>query len=139
MGAGGGGDPWQHWGNVIEEANSKYIGGLGDAMGRSIDTVLNNGYVQEVGKKVQNKIDSWMPQPATPVTPAGGTTTNTPNTSMATTTPQTSQSATYGTGQSGGSNTIHQTLLTGPGGVDPNSLTLGRLTLLGNSGGPNNG
>lgn len=36
-----------------------------------------------------------------------------------------------GTGQSGGSPGVAQTFLTGPGGVDPSLLNLGKSTLLG--------
>jgi len=36
-----------------------------------------------------------------------------------------------GAGQAGGAPGIGQTMLTGPGGVDPNQLTLGKNTLLG--------
>lgn len=36
-----------------------------------------------------------------------------------------------GTGQAGGSPGVAQTMLTGPGGVDPNTLSLGKNTLLG--------
>lgn len=36
-----------------------------------------------------------------------------------------------GTGQAGGSPGVAQTFLSGPGGVDQNSLLLGRATLLG--------
>jgi len=36
-----------------------------------------------------------------------------------------------GAGQGGGAPGIGQTMLTGPGGVDPNQLTLGKNTLLG--------
>lgn len=41
------------------------------------------------------------------------------------------QAGLAGTGQAGGSPGVAQTLLTGAGGVDPNSLNLGRNTLLG--------
>ena len=36
-----------------------------------------------------------------------------------------------GTGQAGGAPGVAQTFLTGPGGVDPNNLQLGKTTLLG--------
>lgn len=36
-----------------------------------------------------------------------------------------------GTGQSGGSPGVAQTFLTGPGGIDPSLLNLGKATLLG--------
>lgn len=36
-----------------------------------------------------------------------------------------------GTGQAGGSPGVAQTFLTGPGGVDPSLLNLGKTTLLG--------
>jgi hypothetical protein len=36
-----------------------------------------------------------------------------------------------GTGQSGGSPGVAQTFLTGPGGIDPSLLNLGKSTLLG--------
>ncbi len=41
------------------------------------------------------------------------------------------QSAMSGTGQAGGAPGAASTMLTGTGGVDPNSLTLGKKTLLG--------
>lgn len=36
-----------------------------------------------------------------------------------------------GQGQAGGAPGVAQTMLTGPGGVDPNTLNLGKNTLLG--------
>lgn len=36
-----------------------------------------------------------------------------------------------GTGQAGGAPGVSQTMLTGPGGVDPNTLNLGKNSLLG--------
>lgn len=40
-----------------------------------------------------------------------------------------------GTGQAGGSPGVAQTFLTGPGGVDPSLLNLGKSTLLGGTNG----
>ncbi len=50
---------------------------------------------------------------------------------QAASTPQASQQAVKGVAQAGGSPGLAQTLLTGMAGVDPNSLQLGKNTLLG--------
>lgn len=121
-------------GTDIGVMNEKYINAIGSGISNSVNAVLNTGYMQSVMNKLNGGSDPGTP--TTTTTPKTQTPTQAPTVS---TTPQTSTAATYGTGQSGGANTIGQTLLTGPGGVDPNQLTLGRTTLLGNGGGVNNG
>jgi len=44
-----------------------------------------------------------------------------------------------GTGQAGGNSGVAQTFLTGPGGIDPSLLNLGKATLLGGGGASSSG
>lgn len=70
------------------------------------------------------------PKPTTPLAPP---TPGAPPASQAASAPQVQgvQSAMGGAGQAGGAPGAASTILTGAGGVDPNSLTLGKKTLLG--------
>ena len=121
-------------GNALSTVATNAFAGLGT----DLNKVTNNITAGNVMPGLSNLLNGGGGGGGGGSTPASPTVAPvTPTQPSLPTTPQSAIQATFGLGQSGGAQTIGQTLLTGAGGVDPNQLTLGKYTLLGNTGGNN--
>lgn len=93
-------------------------------MGSAVDAVaaVFTAGISTLATKALDKPS--IPKPATPATPPQSQSSKLPDAGSV-------AGDMTGTGQAGGSPGVAQTMLTGTGGVDPSTLTLGKNTLLG--------